>query len=367
MTVEKVLRLADEIKPNTLSQELKLHYISEVEGLVQSDVMLIASPDIIVYGDDDLSAELLVKPPHDNLYIEYLTAMIDFANGEYNKYANTIARFNTDLAAYTAWYASRFHPINGRAEESGYYLSAYAIAVMHGFEGTEAEWLLSLRGPSGKGDPGIPGNDGKTAEFRYNGDYLEWKYTDENDTAWRTLIAVSEISGYAESAAESAREAAESAGGIGNELELAKEAANRAAASAAAAEKSAQDAAGTADKAVTAHDTADNPHSGKFAPADHAHDAYAAKSRMYTVEVTASGWSAENSGGYSQTVAVEGILNTDTPFVDIILGDSVDSNKSALDAWACVTRITTYNGGIKLWANTKQPASDFSIQLKVVG
>lgn len=49
--------------------------------------------------------------------------------------------------------------------------SAYAIAVAHGFQGTEQEWLNSLRGPQGPqgnpgpiGEPGLqgpPGKDGK--------------------------------------------------------------------------------------------------------------------------------------------------------------------------------------------------------------
>ena len=38
----------------------------------------------------------------------------------------------------------------------GYYYSAYGIAVKHGFEGTEEEWLESLKGRQGeKGDPGL--------------------------------------------------------------------------------------------------------------------------------------------------------------------------------------------------------------------
>ncbi|CEI81308.1 Collagen triple helix repeat (20 copies) [Oceanobacillus oncorhynchi] len=36
--------------------------------------------------------------------------------------------------------------------------SAYEIAVDNGFEGTEEEWLASLKGP--KGDQGEPGQDG---------------------------------------------------------------------------------------------------------------------------------------------------------------------------------------------------------------
>lgn len=40
--------------------------------------------------------------------------------------------------------------------------SAYQIAVQNGFEGTEQEWLASLKGPKGdKGDPGEQGEPGK--------------------------------------------------------------------------------------------------------------------------------------------------------------------------------------------------------------
>lgn len=43
--------------------------------------------------------------------------------------------------------------------------SAYAIAVAHGFQGTEQEWLNSLRGPQGpQGEPGRNGIDGINGE-----------------------------------------------------------------------------------------------------------------------------------------------------------------------------------------------------------
>lgn len=47
-------------------------------------------------------------------------------------------------------------------------LSAYQVAVQHGFEGTEAEWLISLKGEKGetgpKGDKGNTGEKGDTGE-----------------------------------------------------------------------------------------------------------------------------------------------------------------------------------------------------------
>lgn len=55
--------------------------------------------------------------------------------------------------------------------------SAYEIAVEHGFEGTEEQWLASLKGdpgakgdPGDKGDPGSPGADGKDGADGAKGD-----------------------------------------------------------------------------------------------------------------------------------------------------------------------------------------------------
>lgn len=183
MTIGKVIRLADALKPNAIGREQKYQYINEVEGLVQSEVMLLVSDDIVTYDCDATGADdtvLLVKPPHDKLYIAYLVAMIDYANGEYNKYANTIEQFNTYYAEYHRWYFKHFHPADGECIERGYYLSAYAIAVKYGYAGTEEEWVASL--------------NGKTPELRYNdANVLEWKYTVEGDDAWRELVDVGEI------------------------------------------------------------------------------------------------------------------------------------------------------------------------------
>ena len=51
-------------------------------------------------------------------------------------------------------YDCRTYPsCNNSRGFSGAYISAYAIAVKHGFPGTEEQWLLSL-----KGEKGCPGD-----------------------------------------------------------------------------------------------------------------------------------------------------------------------------------------------------------------
>lgn len=99
----------------------------------------------------DRDRELLVAPPHDKLYRHYVCAMVDYYNGEYSKYANTMDAFNGAMHEFERWFSRVFAPAQRECQWKGYYLSAYAIAVKHGFAGTEEEWLESLVGA--QGDP----------------------------------------------------------------------------------------------------------------------------------------------------------------------------------------------------------------------
>ena len=74
--------------------------------------------------------------------------------------------------------------------------SAYAIAVEHGYENSEDEWLLSLKGEKGdtgergeKGDAGVDGKDGFSpiANVVKNGSVITITITDKNGTTTVTL------------------------------------------------------------------------------------------------------------------------------------------------------------------------------------
>lgn len=159
MKISEILAYVDRVKDNAYSDADKIIWLNEVEGLAQSEVMLLSPDDIVTYTPDDTDAEMLVKPPHDKIYYSYLVAMIDYYNGEYDKYANSQSLFNQYMAEYERWYAQRYAPANGKMEFKGYYLSSYAIAVKNGFVGTEEEWLESQRGP--RGEQGVPGPQGE--------------------------------------------------------------------------------------------------------------------------------------------------------------------------------------------------------------
>ena len=150
MKLAELIELVDGYKINAFSNAAKTAWVNEVEGIVQTDIMLLSAVDVIEYDyEEDSDTELLVPAPWHKLYRSYLEAMIDYHNAEYNLYATTLERANEDLDEYRKWYFLYVHPVDHRALEEGYYLSAYAIAVKHGYTGTEEEWLETLGGADG--------------------------------------------------------------------------------------------------------------------------------------------------------------------------------------------------------------------------
>lgn len=198
-------------------------------------------------------------------------------------------------------------------EWRGYYITAYGIAVKHGFQGTEEEWLKSLKGDGG--EPIVIRYD-ETAQ------QLQWKY--ESDTQWQELLSLSELQGdvvsqtlaaaqNAKTAAEAAQSAAETAAQTtGADAAAAKSGAATAtekAAAAAASAKTATDAAGEAQTAESsAKGYASTSGTNATAAAQSATDARSAKAAAETAASTATSaktaaQTAETNAKASETAA----------------------------------------------------------------
>lgn len=146
--------------PAEIDDTILLDWLNQVEGQILHEIFLLALSEITPYTTTPTEA-LAAPYPYDGIYLLWMEAQVDFANGEYERYTNTMQRYNTawnDLARHIA---KCIRPVYGRAVEQGYYLSAYGIAKAHGYTGTEAEWLASLKGAAG-----APGKDGKPFNWR---------------------------------------------------------------------------------------------------------------------------------------------------------------------------------------------------------
>lgn len=117
LTIENCIKAVDEIKPNAFSNETKTEWLNEVEGMVQTEIFLFQPVDLVRYSyESDKNTEMLVDPPHDKLYRSFLEARIDYANGEYEKYTNTMQMFNADYGEFLRWFALYYEPADAHRE-----------------------------------------------------------------------------------------------------------------------------------------------------------------------------------------------------------------------------------------------------------
>lgn len=170
MTSNRLITILRELTENQYTDSVLMMWLSNCENTVLTDVLL-ASPEDCVELTAPSDEKLTVPHPWDKLYLPYMQAQVAHANGEYDHYANYIALYNAYLEEYERHILETVQPAGGEAVTHGYYLSAYAIAVEHGYTGTIEQWLESLVGPQGDG-----GKDAYTiaVEHGYTGTVEQW-------------------------------------------------------------------------------------------------------------------------------------------------------------------------------------------------
>ncbi len=116
MKLREAIERADEVKPNAFTEKRKTEWLQELDGRIAADVFLLSKPELdqIRYSwPEDGDTELLVDPPHDAMYTVYLMAMIDFYNGEYQRYQNTSAMYSAMYSDFVTWFARTYDPAQG--------------------------------------------------------------------------------------------------------------------------------------------------------------------------------------------------------------------------------------------------------------
>lgn len=103
MTIMDAINRIDNLKPNRYGQEEKINWLSTLDERVKVNIFDTheGADETVFEGYNEetaLNTELLVRSPYDEMYLYWLEAQIDYWNGEYAKYNNSIEMFNT---AYT--------------------------------------------------------------------------------------------------------------------------------------------------------------------------------------------------------------------------------------------------------------------------
>lgn len=187
-TIKEIIARVDAIKPNAFDDATKVNWLASLEGKIAADVFLMSFPELAQFRytvADSMDTEPLVSFPHDDVYDLWLCAQIDLANGEYNKYQNTMVSYNESYGNFVRWFARVYEPSqrNGhpgfclRSDLPVYYITAYGLAVKQGFMGSLDEWLESLKGAA--------------VSIRYENGVIQWQ--NEGDAEWKDLISATDF------------------------------------------------------------------------------------------------------------------------------------------------------------------------------
>lgn len=115
MTIIEAIQAVDSLKPNTYSQPEKIQWLSELDGTIKAEIIDTheGGEDIVFNGYDvntPLETELIVTAPYDRIYKSWLESRIDYANGEFTRYNNSVTVFNTDYLSFQRAYNRKHMP-----------------------------------------------------------------------------------------------------------------------------------------------------------------------------------------------------------------------------------------------------------------
>ena len=119
MTIIELITDVDALHPNGYDQAYKVQWLSQLDRRIKNDIIDTheGGEDIVFndyHPDEDLDTKLLVPRPYDEVYRYWLEAQIDYLNGEYKRYNNSMAMFYTAYSAYERHY-NRTHMPKGKS------------------------------------------------------------------------------------------------------------------------------------------------------------------------------------------------------------------------------------------------------------
>ena len=89
-----------------------------------------------------------------------------------------------------------------------------------------------------------------------------------------------------------------------------------------------------------------------------------AKHKILTATITTNDWTG-NAAPYTQTIGVEGILETDRPHVMPVYSETLETALLEKEAWAMVSDANTANGSITFICFEDKPAVAIPVQIEV--
>lgn len=116
MTIAEAIARVNEVKPNTYQQLIKIKWLSQLEWSIKREIVDVheGSSEVEFNGFDEntpLETRLIAPEPYDEIYVRWLEAQIDYANGEMGRYNNSMAMFNAAMESFRSFYNREHLPL----------------------------------------------------------------------------------------------------------------------------------------------------------------------------------------------------------------------------------------------------------------
>lgn len=124
MTVGEILARVDEIRPNAIDENIKVTWLSELEGRIFDEIVLTHEHELVDDGEGNMieptfagydetseNEEVIAPDIYADLYRNYIFTMIDYSNNESDRYTNSMLMFNNSYQQFADWYNRTHKPI----------------------------------------------------------------------------------------------------------------------------------------------------------------------------------------------------------------------------------------------------------------
>lgn len=116
MKIIEAITKIDSVKPNNYTTENKIAWLSTLDGMIKEEIIdTHEGGKSVVFNGYDANTpndtELLVPAPYDDMYVRWLEAQIDYANGEYGRYSNSMTMYNASYVNFERHYNRNHMPV----------------------------------------------------------------------------------------------------------------------------------------------------------------------------------------------------------------------------------------------------------------
>lgn len=117
MTIHEAIKAVDGVKQgNAFSEKEKIGWLSTLDGVIKEEIINTHEGHRAIvfngYTDaTDTNTVLLVREPYADIYLYYLSAMIDLYSGETDRYNSDMTLYNNAYRLFSDWYNRHHMPI----------------------------------------------------------------------------------------------------------------------------------------------------------------------------------------------------------------------------------------------------------------